>query len=528
MTLLWQTHDDLDTFCAQDLDAFARSTDALAAANPLTAPQFYYQQYANKTLIKTGITSPGGRQHATFDQYLRGRDTFASAPVDSACGPAVAACSAWCGGAGSSVDAVVAADAPATAAKKAAAARSSSDIEAPADSEEHSNAQPATMAPVSSVPSAAAAIDSLGTPAFDGCSYDDGEDSETAADSTASAAMEATKRRHSRALARGAWQAFEFVATLGESEYKRVQEAMRSRRAHTEALATSGASASLAPSLHQALLATAVQMDSRQGGAAASALAPAIRVTLSPDPSFAAARAGGTQGRSASLTPLPAAVPVEPSARAGSRRAALATKLSSMVTVTESPVAYEEPVRASGPAGAGRGGVGPGGAVSTRLPHHHTSLQDLATMNHLPVALPSSAETSPQRPPLRPRSQQRGPPPHGLRTPPRLRSAPTSFMRGGRNELVSGSIDVAALHMHLAPLLAHLAAVGHSGGSGSGGESCAIVAMPADLGPTNRSAWGQRSSNTRIIVSGPPGFVDTIEAHLKALGVPAEVVLYLD
>eukprot|EP00611_Tribonema_gayanum_P003615 TRINITY_DN1287_c0_g4_i1.p2 TRINITY_DN1287_c0_g4~~TRINITY_DN1287_c0_g4_i1.p2 ORF type:complete len:387 (+),score=94.73 TRINITY_DN1287_c0_g4_i1:901-2061(+) len=386
------------------------------------------------------------------------------------------------------------------------------------------------MAPVSSVPSAAAAIDSLGKPASDGCS-DDGEDSETAADSTASAAAEAAKRRHSQVMARaagGAWQAFEFVATLGESEYKRVQEAMRSRRAHNEALATSGASASLAPSLHQALLATAVQMDSRQGGAAASALAPAIRATLSPDPSFVAASAGATQGRSALMTPLPAAVPVEPSARAGSRRAALATKLSSMVTVTESPVAYEEPVRASGPAGAGRRGVGPAGAASARLPQHHTSLQDLATMNRLPVALPSSAETSPQRPPLRPRSQQRGPPPHGLRTPPRLRSAPTSFMRGGRNELVSGSIDVAALHMHLAPLLAHLAAVGHSGGSGSGGESCASVAMPADLGPTNRSAWGQRSSNTRIIVSGPPGFVDTIEAHLKALGVPAEVVLYLD
>ncbi|KAG5188819.1 hypothetical protein JKP88DRAFT_267494 [Tribonema minus] len=405
MTLLWQTHDDLDTFCAQDLDHFAKSANQLAAADPDTNGQFYYVQFASRVLVKTGITSPGGRHHATFDQRMhaiRGALTQDSA---IACGTA---CPSWCGGKGSTVDAIVQHEnAAAAAAKKPvppAAAAVVDDIEA---------------APVFSV-------DSGGGGAADG-----GDDLSELTRERARSHDAAPPSQGENRLKTAAWQVFEFIATMGESSLANRTSAAARRR--SSMLGSGGGGTVTTSGIHAALAATA-------------------SMAATADASIASPEAGSAALRQSTHSAV-------------ERRKSVTEHLSDIV-------------------------LGP--SVSEVCdPRHlvkHVACLCQMTFN-LQVAYVVVSELEC----------------------PGTRAVPEgSSSAPGRNVLVEGDLDVPSLRTHLAPLLAHLAALKEQGLEDEPEEEDGpvLVSAPANVGPTNRGAWGQRKTNTRIIVSGPAGFVD--------------------
>eukprot|EP00611_Tribonema_gayanum_P016477 TRINITY_DN286_c1_g1_i4.p1 TRINITY_DN286_c1_g1~~TRINITY_DN286_c1_g1_i4.p1 ORF type:complete len:1707 (+),score=517.78 TRINITY_DN286_c1_g1_i4:250-5121(+) len=434
MTLLWQTHDDLDTFCAQDLDHFAKSANQLAAADPDTNGQFYYVQFASRVLVKTGITSPGGRHHATFDQHMQAIRGALTQDGAIACGTA---CPSWCGGKGSTVDAIVQQEnAAAAAAKKPvppAAAAVVDDIEA---------------APIFSVGRGGGASDGGG-----------GDDLSELTRERARSHDAAPPSQGENRLKKAAWQVFEFIATMGESSLANKTSAAARRR--SSMLGSGGGGTVTTSGIHAALAATA-------------------SMAATVDASTASSETGSTAlrqltRRSGSVSTL-------------DRRKSLKQQLSEMVL---GPSVSEvcDPVRQAQP----RAG----------LPGRTPTLREVIS------------GVSPAMSPL-----------VGARGSGGIGSSSAP----GRNVLVEGDLDVPSLRTHLAPLLAHLAALKEQGLEDEPEEEDGpvLVSAPANVGPTNRGAWGQRKSNTRIIVSGPAGFVDKVEAELTELGIPSNIILYLD
>ncbi|KAG5179290.1 hypothetical protein JKP88DRAFT_349982 [Tribonema minus] len=431
MTLLWQTHDDLDTFCAQDLDHFAKSANQLAAADPDTNGQFYYVQFASRVLVKTGITSPGGRHHATFDQHMQAIRGALTQDGAIACGTA---CPSWCGGKGSTVDAIVQQENAAAAAKKP-------------------------------VPPAAAAVDDIeAAPIFSvgrggGGAADGGDDLSELTRERARSHDAAPPSQGENRLKKAAWQVFEFIATMGESSLANKTSAAARRR--SSMLGSGGGGTITSSGIHAALAATA------------SMAATADASTTSSETGSTALRQ--LTRRSGSVSAL-------------DRRKSLKQQLSEMV-LGQSVSEVCDPVRQGQP----RAG----------LPGRTPTLREVIS------------GVSPAMSPL---VGARGSGGIGCS------SAP------GRNVLVEGDLDVPSLRTHLAPLLAHLAALKKQGleDEPEDEDGPVLVSAPANVGPTNRGAWGQRKANTRIIVSGPAGFVDKVEAELTELGIPSNIILYLD
>jgi hypothetical protein len=91
------------------------------------------------------------------------------------------------------------------------------------------------------------------------------------------------------------------------------------------------------------------------------------------------------------------------------------------------------------------------------------------------------------------------------------------------NVMVEGHITSRDLETHLAPLLARLFIEEQRKlrAARSGGATVATAAKP-------EPADCYSSKNTVIVVSGPPGFSDQVDALLKSLAVPTHMVLFLD
>jgi hypothetical protein len=94
------------------------------------------------------------------------------------------------------------------------------------------------------------------------------------------------------------------------------------------------------------------------------------------------------------------------------------------------------------------------------------------------------------------------------------------------NVMVEGHITSSDLQTHLAPLLARLfieeqrkMRAARSGATAATTAAAAAKPEPADC---------YSSKNTVIVVSGPPGFSDQVDALLKSLAVPTHMVLFLD
>ncbi|KAG5175955.1 hypothetical protein JKP88DRAFT_337050 [Tribonema minus] len=111
---------------------------------------------------------------------------------------------------------------------------------------------------------------------------------------------------------------------------------------------------------------------------------------------------------------------------------------------------------------------------------------------------------------------------------------------GAQNQIIEGALSPAALQGQLAPLLEGLRRTGQlttseGAGSGSGGGALtpALAAADADTsdggsGGGDGAAEWYNPRATRIIISGPPGFVDVVEQRLRDLGVPENVLCFLD
>jgi hypothetical protein len=90
------------------------------------------------------------------------------------------------------------------------------------------------------------------------------------------------------------------------------------------------------------------------------------------------------------------------------------------------------------------------------------------------------------------------------------------------NVMVEGHITSSDLQTHLAPLLARLFIEEQRKLRGArSGAAAATAAKP-------ERADCYSSKNTVIVVSGPPGFSDQVDALLKSLAVPTHMVLFLD
>jgi hypothetical protein len=90
------------------------------------------------------------------------------------------------------------------------------------------------------------------------------------------------------------------------------------------------------------------------------------------------------------------------------------------------------------------------------------------------------------------------------------------------NVMVEGHITSRDLEKHLAPLLARLFIEEQRKLTAArSGATATAVAQP-------EPADCYSSKNTVIVVSGPPGFSDQVDALLKALAVPTHMVLFLD
>jgi hypothetical protein len=95
------------------------------------------------------------------------------------------------------------------------------------------------------------------------------------------------------------------------------------------------------------------------------------------------------------------------------------------------------------------------------------------------------------------------------------------------NVMVEGHVTSSDLQTHLAPLLARLfieeqrkMRAARSGAT----ATAAATAAAGELEPADCYS----SKNTVIVVSGPPGFSDQVDALLRALAVPTHMVLFLD
>jgi hypothetical protein len=90
------------------------------------------------------------------------------------------------------------------------------------------------------------------------------------------------------------------------------------------------------------------------------------------------------------------------------------------------------------------------------------------------------------------------------------------------NVMVEGQITSRDLEKHLAPLLARLFIEEQRKlRAARDGATTATAAKPEPVDCYS-------SKNTVIVVSGPPGFNDHVDALLKALAVPTQMVLFLD
>jgi hypothetical protein len=95
------------------------------------------------------------------------------------------------------------------------------------------------------------------------------------------------------------------------------------------------------------------------------------------------------------------------------------------------------------------------------------------------------------------------------------------------NVMVEGQITSRDLEKHLAPLLARLFLEEQRKlRAARNGATTAATATAASAQPEPADCYS--SKNTVIVVSGPPGFSDHVDALLKALAVPTHMVLFLD